>query len=74
MTGKLKIMNRTGHTTMTWSTDLQETVEAANQRFNEMLEQGYTAYVMTDTRSGEQIAEFDATASSILMIPRMVGG
>ena len=74
MKGTLKIMDRTGHTTVGWSTDLQETVEAANQRFNDMLKEGYTAFRLQDTKTGEQIAEFDVSAESILMIPRLVGG
>lgn len=74
MTGKLKVMNRAGHTTMSWSTDLQETVDEANRTFNEMLAQGYTAFAMHDVATGEQIAEFDATAETIVMIPRMVAG
>jgi hypothetical protein len=74
MTGSLKIMNRTGHTKVEWSTDLQETVDAANRRFNDLLAQGYTAFTMTDVTTGEKIADFDQEASSILMVPRMVGG
>jgi hypothetical protein len=74
MTGKLKIMNRAGHTTVAWSTDLQETVDEANRRFNELLAEGYTAFSMRDQTTGEQITEFDAAAPSILMVPRMVAG
>lgn len=74
MTGKLSILDRTGHTSVTWSTDLQETVDAANRTFNEMLAQGYTAFEMHNKTSGEQMTEFDAAATSIVLIPRMVGG
>lgn len=73
MTGKLKIMNGSGHTTVKWSTDLQETVDAANRTFNEMLAQGYTAFAMSGA-TGEQIAEFDVDVENIVLIPRMVGG
>ena len=73
MTGMLKIMNGSGHTTVKWSTDLQETVDAANRTFNEMLAQGYTAFAVSDA-TGEQIAEFDVDAENIVLIPRMVGG
>ena len=74
MTGTLKIMDRTGHTTVEWCTDLQETVDVANRRFNELLAEGYSAFVMYDATSGEKVAEFDQEASTILMVPRMVGG
>jgi hypothetical protein len=74
MTGKLRILDRTGHTTIRWSTDLQETVDAANQRFNELIAQGYTAFVMTDTAHGEMTTTFDPQAETTLVIPRMVGG
>ncbi|GAC1642852.1 MAG: hypothetical protein NVS4B2_32500 [Chloroflexota bacterium] len=74
MTGKLSILDRTGHTSVRWSTDLQETVDAANTKFNEMLAQGYTAFAMQDTTSGEQMSQFNPEVSSIVLIPRMVGG
>lgn len=74
MTGQLKIMDRRGHSTMTWSKDLQETVDAANERFNELLREGYTAFEMCSATAGEQVTEFDANAETILLIPRMVAG
>jgi hypothetical protein len=73
MTGKLRILDRSGHTTLRWNTDLQETVDAANRRFNELLAGGYTAFVMTDTAHGEITTSFDPDAD-IIMVPRMVGG
>lgn len=74
MTGQLRIMNRHGHSTVTWSTDLQETVEAANRRFNELLAEGYTAFEMQSATMGEQVTEFDAEAQTVVLVPRMVGG
>lgn len=74
MTGKLKVMGRLGHTTTTWSTELRETVEAANERFNELLGEGYTAFAMSTPTSGQQIREFQVDAETIVLIPRMVGG
>jgi hypothetical protein len=74
MTGTLKIMDRKGHTTLEWSTDLRDTVEAANRKFDEMVAQGYTAFLMYDPTSGEKMTEFNENAESIVMIPRMVGG
>lgn len=74
MTGKLHVMNRNGHTTVEWSTDLQETVDAANAAFNRLLDEGYTAYAMTDTTRGEKIGAFDAELATIMLVPRMVGG
>jgi hypothetical protein len=74
MTGKLKVMNRTGHTTVEWSTDLLDTVEEANRRFNELLAQGYTAFVMEDGATGRQTTAFDETMETVILVPRMVGG
>lgn len=74
MRGTLKVMDRHGHTTVEWSTDLRETVEAANRRFDELLQQGYTAYVMEDRTTGQQIGAFDENAETVLLVPRMVGG
>lgn len=73
MTHKLRILDRSGHTTLHWSTDLQETVDAANRRFNELLAGGYTAFVMTDTAHGEITTTFNPEADTV-MVPRMVGG
>ena len=73
MTHKLRILDRSGHTTVRWSTDLQETVDAANRRFNELLGGGYTAFVMTDTAHGEITTTFNPDADTV-MVPRMVGG
>ncbi len=74
MTGRLKVLDRSGHTTIEWSTDLQETVDAANRRFDELLRQGYTAYVMEDSTTGRQVGEFEENAETVLLVPRMVGG
>jgi hypothetical protein len=74
MTGELKVLNRTGHTTVEWSTDLRDTVEEANRRFNELLAQGYTAFAMEDGTSGRHITAFDETAETVILVPRMVGG
>ena len=74
MKGTLKILDHTGHTSVDWCTDLQETVDAANARFNEMLGQGYTAFEMDGPKTGTQVREFNPEANSIVMIPRMVGG
>lgn len=74
MTGRLRVMNRCGHTTVSWSTDLQDTVDAANRTFNHLLSEGYTAYQMLDETKGERITEFNAEAPSIMLVPRMVGG
>lgn len=73
MTGKLRILDRSGHTTVRWNTDLQKTVDAANRRFNELLAEGYTAFVMTDTAHGEITRTLNPDAETI-MVPRMVGG
>jgi hypothetical protein len=74
MTGTMTILDRRGHSTVTWSTDLQETVDAANRRFNELLAGGYTAFAMDDAHHGEQLQEFSAETGTVLMVPRMVGG
>ena len=74
MTGRLKVMDRTGHTSVEWSTDLRDTVEEANRRFNELLAGGYTAFVMEDTTTGHQITTFDEEAETVILVPRMVGG
>lgn len=73
MTRKLRILNRSGHTTVRWNPELQETVDEANRRFNELLAGGYTAFEMTDTSHGQVTTTFNPDAETI-MVPRMVGG
>lgn len=75
MTGKISFMDRSGHTEVAWNTDLEETVAAANERFNALLAgpEKYNAYDMSGGL-GTPIKTFNPQADEILMVPPYVAG
>jgi hypothetical protein len=78
----MSIMDRTGHSTVTWKPDDPSSVKDAEKKFNEMIDQGYTAFAMdlvstngvTVEQKGKRITTFDPTAGKIMMVPQLVGG
>lgn len=78
----MQIMDRTGHTTVTWKPDDAGSVKDAAKKFKEMIKEGYTAFAMdvvstngvTVEQKGKRITEFDPTAGKIMLIPQLVGG
>ena len=71
----LEIVDRTGHTEVSWDPDDPEEVQAAQEAFGECLGKGYAAFSMqSDGKQGEQIRSFDPYAGRILMLPALVGG
>lgn len=78
----MDIMDRTGHSTMTWNVNDPESVKDAEAKFGEMIGQGYTAFAM-DVKSengvkveekGRRITKFDPAAGKIMLIPQLRGG
>ena len=73
--GKLSIMNRTGHTTVTWDTETEDAVSEAERIFNEHKAKGYAPFIVDgDGNTSGPIAKFDQDAPEILMVPNIVGG
>lgn len=78
----MQIMDRTGHTTVTWNPDDAGSIKDAAKKFKEMIDQGYTAFAMdlvstngvTVEQKGKRITSFDPAAGKIMMIPQLVGG
>jgi hypothetical protein len=72
--GILLILDRTGHTTLTWNPEAPEEVAAARSHFAALRGTGYLATRQTGPHTGETLHEFDPTAAEITMQPATVGG
>ena len=72
---ELRVMGRPGDTKMTWDRTNAHEVENAERTFDDLTDQGFTAFAVTaGGERGERIREFDKNAQSIIMVPRMQGG
>lgn len=69
----LKILDRTGHSTVEWTPEIEESVAAARSRFDSQREAGYVAYRVRGGQS-EAIKDFDEAAEEIIMSPVLAGG
>jgi hypothetical protein len=72
--GELSILNRKGHTAVTWDEAKPETVEKARQTYQEFLAQGFAMFVASPTAPAKQIDSFDPTAERIFGVGPYVGG
>lgn len=75
MTHKMLILNQAGHTTLEWDVAEERTVEEVEAEFNRLVvANGMLAYTTVEKGKGSQIKEFDPTAETIYVTPRLVGG
>jgi hypothetical protein len=73
--GKMNIMDRTGHSEVTWDPAKPVEVRAAKATFETLIAEGYSAFeIREDGESGKRITEFNPKAGKILMRPQLVGG
>lgn len=73
--GTMQVMDRTGHTSVTWDPEKPVEVRVARETFNSLREEGYNAFrVDEDDERGERITTFDPKAGKIMMFPQHVGG
>lgn len=78
----MKVMDPTGHTTVTWNPDVPASVEDARRKFNQLRSNGYAAFRMDVVsengviveEKGELITTFDPAAGKLMMVPHMRGG
>lgn len=68
----LRIMNRSGDTTLTWTKGKNEAEVRAE--FNKIIKSGYMAFRVDSPTSGAVIRRFDPEADTIIMTAPMVGG
>jgi hypothetical protein len=79
---QMLVMDRTGHTTVTWDVDDKVSVADAKDKFDEMVGRGYTAFAIrtieddgiTVEEKGQRITTFDPKAGKIMLIPQLQGG
>jgi hypothetical protein len=73
--GTLHIMDRTGHTSITWDPSNEFEVGMAKDAFNRAVKGGYQAFnVDEDDERGSRLTKFDPQAGKIMMVPQLVGG
>lgn len=73
--GTMQVMDRTGHTTVTWDPTKPVEVEAARDTFDTLTGEGYNAFKVEGVdQQGQRIREFDPKAAKIMMVPQLVGG
>ena len=73
--GTMQIMDRTGHSSITWDAAKPVEVSAAREMFDTLTEQGYSAFEVEGAdQQGRRMREFDPKAGKIMMVPHLVGG
>jgi hypothetical protein len=73
--GTMSVMDRTGHSEVSWDPEKTVEVRAARTIFDSLIHEGYNAFrVNEDDERGERIREFDPKAGKIMMVPQLVGG
>jgi hypothetical protein len=70
----LLVMDRTGHSTFEFDPDDRTAVGEAMERFQALIEQGYTACERTGKGTQCKVTEFDPHRTETLFHPRLVGG
>lgn len=73
--GTMDVMDRTGHTTVTWDPDKKVEVDVAEDTFKRLIKEGYNAFeVESADKPGKRLTKFDPKAGKIMMVPQLVGG
>jgi hypothetical protein len=70
----LLVMDRTGHSTFEFDPNDSTAVGEAMERFQALIEQGYTASECTGKGTQRKVTEFDPHRIETLFHPRLVGG
>lgn len=73
--GTMQILDRTGHTQVTWDPTKMIEVDIARTAFDKAIKEGYNAFrVEGEDQRGERISTFDPKAGKIMLVPHLVGG
>ncbi|MBV8151789.1 MAG: hypothetical protein JOY59_09540 [Candidatus Eremiobacteraeota bacterium] len=70
---RLKILDTTGHTEISWKPDDVEELRSVQERFDELMKRSFVAFDLS-TSPGERIHEFRPHATEIVVAPRFAGG
>lgn len=78
--GQMKIMDRSGDTTLTWDPAVKESTDVVRAKFDAMIRSGFMAY-QTDTavagtqrQAGTVTRKFDPLAEEIVIAAPLMGG
>lgn len=72
---QMLVMDRTGHSSITWDPNTPIEVETARASFDTLIEEGYRAFrIEGDDNQGERMTTFDPRAGKIMMVAHLVGG
>ncbi len=78
----MNVMDRNGHTTVTWDPRDRASVNDAKREFERLIREGYSAFRMNVVsengvvveEKGERIDTFDPQAGKVMMVPHLRGG
>lgn len=71
----MHVMDRTGHTSVTWDPAKPVEVDVARDSFDKLVREGYRAFrVEGSDNQGAPMTTFDPKAGKIMMVPHLVGG
>jgi len=68
------VMNHTGDTRHYFDPNDAEALAAAEARFKQLTEEGFTAAVRLGSDGTAKISSFNPTAEEVVFFPRFVGG
>jgi hypothetical protein len=73
--GIMEIMDRTGHTSITWDPDVSFEVKIAKEAFDKAIKEKYQAFeVDEDDEQGSRMTTFNPKAGKVMLIPQLQGG
>jgi hypothetical protein len=70
---RLKILDHTGHSVLTWDPEVADQVDTTRERFERLMRQNFVAFDLSHS-PGELIHEFRSEASEIVVTPQFAGG
>lgn len=70
----MKILDPTGHSTVTWRPESPEEIAAAADQFVRAQSRGARAYATTPTGGTRLLERFDPQAKDVVIVHPMVGG
>ena len=72
----MRIADRSGDTTVTWDTDNEVQVKAAQDQFEALVNQGFQAFAFKDGGNAGEVATktFDPEVKRYVVMPQAVGG
>ena len=76
------IMDRSGHTTVTWDPRNPSSCADAKREFDRLIREGYQAFQMNVVaengvvveEKGNRVTEFDPQAGKLMLVPHLQGG